>query len=390
MPTVDVVVSTTLPRSMRCRQVESVFDVPPSATETLRWQGEVPLEARDWRVGLIVGPSGAGKSTVARALFDENVAREVTWADGAVLDGFPATLSLTEIIELCRAVGFNTIPAWMRPFRVLSNGERFRVTLARHLADAAPLLVLDEFSSVVDRQVAKITAHATQRLVRKRGTRFVAVTCHEDVEAWLNPDWVLRPETMTFSWRSLQPRPRLRGEVAKVKHAMWSRFARYHYMSAELHRAAQCYALFIDEEPVSFTAVLPRAISRGGRFARPIWGGSRAVTLPDWQGLGLTFALREALGAAFAALGRRFRMYPSHPTFVRSHLRSPLWREVTRLGTFRARATASDAIERPHQSRHDFSGMGGKHAAVFEYVGPAMADADQARALLAIPSLSAT
>ena len=33
--------------------------------------------------------------------------------------------------------------------------------------------------------------------MRRRGQQFVAVTCHEDVEAWLDADWVYRPAEET-------------------------------------------------------------------------------------------------------------------------------------------------------------------------------------------------
>jgi hypothetical protein len=67
-----------------------------------------------------------------------------------------------------------------------------------------PLLV-DEFSSVVDRQVAKIGAHAVQKWVRRNARQFVAVSCHYDIVDWLRPDWVLEPATMSFRWESLRP-----------------------------------------------------------------------------------------------------------------------------------------------------------------------------------------
>jgi len=40
---------------------------------------------------------------------------------------------------------------------------------------------------------------------------------------------------------------------------------------------------------------------------------SRLVTLPDYQGLGLAFALADRRGAAYKALGRQFHAYPAHP-----------------------------------------------------------------------------
>jgi ABC-type ATPase with predicted acetyltransferase domain len=66
------------------------------------------------------------------------------------------------------------------------------VFLARVAAEALqqpPLVVFDEFTSVVDRTVAQIGSAALARTVRRRpGLQFVAVTCHEDVEPWLTPD----------------------------------------------------------------------------------------------------------------------------------------------------------------------------------------------------------
>lgn len=227
MPLVDVVVSSPVSTSMRVRQVEALFDVPAQEKQTLRWTGDVPLEARPWNVGLIVGPSGCGKSTVARSLFEDAMHRETRWQGASVIDDFPSSVSLTDVAAICQAVGFNTIPSWLRPFAVLSNGEQFRVSLARLLVECPELAVVDEFTSVVDRQVAKIGSHAVQKYVRAKGSKFVAVSCHSDIIDWLNPDWVLEPATMTFSWRSLQRRPPIDVEIRRVEYRMWRLFAPY-------------------------------------------------------------------------------------------------------------------------------------------------------------------
>jgi hypothetical protein len=69
-----------------------------------------------------------------------------------------------------------------------SNGEQFRVTLARTLAEAPELAVVDEFTSVVDRTVAQIGSHALAKTIRASNRRFIAVSCHYDIEEWLQPD----------------------------------------------------------------------------------------------------------------------------------------------------------------------------------------------------------
>jgi ABC-type ATPase with predicted acetyltransferase domain len=120
------------------------------------------------------------------------------------IEDFPKGVSISQIAEICQSVGFNTIPAWMRPFAVLSNGEKFRVEMTSRLIECGDLVTMDEFTSVVDRQVAKIGAQAVQKFIHRAGERFVAASCHYDIIEWMQPDWVFEPATMHFARRSLQ------------------------------------------------------------------------------------------------------------------------------------------------------------------------------------------
>jgi len=358
---------------MRCRQVEALFDVPVKEKQTLRWVGDVPLDARPWNVGLIVGPSGCGKSTVARALFGDAMQSQPEWRATSVLDDFPADIPLGEIADICQAVGFNTIPAWLRPYAVLSTGEKFRVSLARLLLEAPALAVVDEFTSVVDRQIGKIGSNAVQKYIRRHGRQFVAVSCHSDIIEWLNPDWILEPTTMTFGWRELQRRPKVAVEIVRVDRSAWSIFAPYHYMSADLHKAAACFCAFVGGVPAAFGGMMYRPHAK----VRDIWGLSRLVTLPDYQGLGLAFVLTDALGSAFAACGQRMHTYPAHPALIRSFDRSPVWKMERKPGM----STVNHATTGTGR-------MGGRPNAVFRYIGPAMGDEAEARRFLDIQSLS--
>jgi ABC-type lipoprotein export system ATPase subunit len=158
------------------------------------------IEDQDWHVGLIMGPSGSGKSTLLKQFGQP---RYLEWAGKSVVDDFDSAMSIKDIGDACSAVGFNTIPAWLRPYSVLSNGEQFRVTLARLIAEAAISetdVLIDEFSSVVDRQVAKIASHAVQKYARRSGRKMVLASCHQDILEWLQPDWIIRPDLGTFEW----------------------------------------------------------------------------------------------------------------------------------------------------------------------------------------------
>jgi len=363
MPSIDIVIPQKNPSSIRTKQVCSMFDVPLEETPNLIWKGELPIETKPWSIGLIVGPSGCGKSTIGKKIWPKAFENVLEWSHTSVIDDMPKNCNLQDITSVFSSIGFNTVPAWIRPFEVLSNGEKFRVEIARRFLEHKNVdepIIIDEFTSVVDRQVAKIASHALQKICRKKQQKFVAISCHYDIIDWLQPDWVLEPATMTFAWRSVQPRPKLNAKIAKVPWSTWDIFKRYHYMTADLHKAAQCYAILVDDEPVSFIATLHQPHPTVDDIIRV----SRAVTLPDWQGLGLFFILSETIGAAYKAIGKRFRIYPAHPAFIRSCDASAKWSKKMQQGLanrIAAKNSKTTSIKNNNQ--------GTRPCAVFEYVG---------------------
>lgn len=337
-----------------------MFDAPAETKCRMEWHLELDLE-QPWNVGLVVGPSGSGKTSVMRHLWGEP--RALKWGGAGVVDDFTKSLKVEQISQVCQAVGFNTIPAWMRPYAVLSNGEKFRVELARRLLEDGDLVIMDEFTSVIDRQVAQIGSHAVQKYIRRRGCKFVAVTCHYDVIDWLQPDWVLDMATRQFTRRALQPRPRIDVVVGRIPPSAWAVFAPYHYLTAEMHRGAQCYALWARGQLASFAGLIPIPVSSGAAAGTAIWRVSRLVTLPDWQGLGLAMVLVDALGAEHLAADRRLRTYPAHPALVRSFEHSDNWKMIKPAGQY------SSVNHSRESSTSTLGKIGGRPCGVFEYVG---------------------
>lgn len=359
----------------RVQQIAAMFDVPLSEKSRVSWHGSVPLEDKPWSVGLIVGNSGSGKSTIAKSLFGPAYEPALSWSENAVIEDVGEGMSIEEIANAFSSVGFNSIPSWLRPFHVLSTGEKFRVEMARRLLELPDPVVVDEFTSVVDRQVAQIASYAVQKYVRKNNRKFVAVSCHFDIVDWLQPDWILEPSTMAFTPRGyLQQRPKLDITICRVPYSAWKLFAPFHYMSAELGKSARCFGLFVGTRIAAFAGVMAKPISNGDEAGTAIAGISRIVTLPDWQGLGLAFVLMEKLASAYKAIGKRFRNYPAHPMFVKSHRKSGMWRETKKAGVFSS-LSGQSAGSRP--------GWGGRACGTFEYEGPAM-DIEEAENLLAI------
>jgi GNAT superfamily N-acetyltransferase len=352
MPKVQIRLLSPIIASPRVLQVRGLFDVPAAASSEFSWEAELPLEEKPWNIGLIVGPSGCGKSTLARRLWPEATCSQLSWpTDRSILDAFPEGSSIKEIVGLLSSVGFSSPPAWLRPFRVLSTGQQFRARLARLLAECPRLAVMDEFTSVVDRTVAQIGSHALAKTVRARGQQFIAVTCHEDVEPWLNPDWVYQPATGSFAWRCLQRRPPIMFDICRVARTAWDLFRPHHYLSGKLAPAAVCCGAFWNERLVAFSAWVPALARHCGRREH------RTVVLPDFQGVGIGHALSGFVASLWKALGMRAHSTTTYPAFIAARLRNPNWRLVR-----------APALARNHSLvRHAVTRL----TAGFEYVGPA-------------------
>jgi ABC-type ATPase with predicted acetyltransferase domain len=165
------------------------------------------LEEFDWQIGVIVGRSGSGKTSIAKQLFPEAYIRNFEYKNKCVLDDFPEGLETSEITRMLCSVGFASPPDWLKSYDCLSQGEKMRVDVARALCLNRNEIVFDEFTSVVDREIAKVSAFAISKAVRRSKKRFIAVTCHYDVVDWLDPDWVFCTDSMEFSRKKEVGRP---------------------------------------------------------------------------------------------------------------------------------------------------------------------------------------
>lgn len=322
MPRIVHVVEHNYKPTFRSSAVAGMFDVPVSEKLTKCWDINIPIEEREWKIGLIVGASGSGKTTIANELYPGKIHSGFEWRNNCLLDDFPNDCEVKTITEILSKVGFSSPPQWLLSYGKLSNGQKFRVELARCLLEYEDIFIYDEFSSFVDRQVAQISAHAFQKALRKYNKKFIAVTCHYDIEGWLQPDWVLDISTGEFKWGCLR-RPEIRYEIRRVHHKMWRLFREHHYLSADLNHSAICYAGFIDGRPVSFDAWLPffgkLSYGKGKR-------SHRSVVLPDFQGLGLGNIIFMELTRYWANLGFRIFSCTSHPAEIKKRIESGEWK----------------------------------------------------------------
>lgn len=313
-------------QSYRAARVKSLFNVETGANFEL--SAELPIGEDDWRVGLIVGPSGSGKSSLGRALWGPDAIYAPTWPDRRpIVDAIAPRGEFDQVTAALASVGLGSVPSWLRPYRVLSNGERYRADLARLICEAPAHVVVDEFSSVVDRQIAQIGALAFQKAWRRTGGQCVLLSCHYDVAEWLQPDWIFDVGRGELSRRLLR-RPSIELELWETDWRYWPLFEPHHYLKLPKMIAATNYVGVVDGELVAHVAVSTRP---GLVEAR----ACRLVVMPEWQGAGVGLRFLDAVCARWARGENRYDrpmptlFHTSHPGLAAALRRNQAWAQVS-------------------------------------------------------------
>lgn len=227
------------------------------------------------------------------------------------------------------AVGLGDVPAWLRPFNVLSNGEKFRAGLARLACERPEHAVVDEFTSVIDRQIAKVGAAAFAKTWRRGSGQIVLLSCHYDIIEWLQPDWIYDTSEARFYERDcLRQRPELDLQIYKVRGTVFPRlFKAHYYLDLAMPVAAEYFVGFINGEPVCHLAVAPL-------FTASAYRATRLVVMPEWQGIGVgTKFLAAVCEYHLQGYGRGGKKYPvffhtSHPQLCAALRHSKRWEQT--------------------------------------------------------------
>jgi GNAT superfamily N-acetyltransferase len=321
----DITHEVTPVSTFRVATIVGKFDLQTNHIQE-HFAGDIEMPG-EWQIGLIVGKSGSGKSSIAKNLFPDAYISGFEYSHESILDDMPEDLTTDEIVGTFNSVGFSSPTSWLKPYSVLSNGEKMRVDLARAILDKNQLFVFDEFTSVVDRQVARIGSFAMQKAIRKTTNQFIAVTCHFDVEDWLLPDWIFNTDTMSFHLSQKKNKPAQKFEIFEVegpaeKTRYWKMFSRYHYLDSKHNNAARVFIGVVDSCIASFCSVqhFPHAVVKNIKRVH------RLVVLPDYQGASIGFRMLNELGKVYMKEGFRYAITTSSPALILSLKKSDIWR----------------------------------------------------------------
>lgn len=330
MPSSKFVIEQPLGNSFKVNKIKSMFDLDVDVIRK-EFDVNIPIEDIKWNIGLIVGASGSGKTTIATRMFNGfELFNGFEWKSQSIVDDFDKSLTPKQITEALSSVGFSSPPDWLKPFAVLSNGQKMRAELARVILESSKPIIYDEFTSVVDRQVAKIGSAAIQKFIRRNNKQFIAVSCHYDIEEWLEPDLVYDANNHKFYRRSLR-RPAINVGVREANQSEWKLFKDFHYLSSEHNNSAHKYIAEIDGIPAAWCSVL--------HFPHPVLKNMkrihRIVVRPDYQGIGLGVRFMTEIALQYAKTKNRVTLVTSAPSFIHGLQRNKQWimtRKPSRVG----------------------------------------------------------
>lgn len=322
MPHFNIIKKNKANLSFRVSSIIGKFDL--QSNEIIEhFEGNIDLPNK-WKIGLIIGKSGSGKTTIAKQLFNNFYVTKFSYKSKSILDDMPKNSTVNEITNAFNSVGFSSPPSWLKPYSVLSNGQKMRVDLARAMLEEKKMFVFDEFTSVVDRNVAKIGSFAIQKAIRKSNKKFIAVSCHKDIEEWLLPDWVFNTDTMTFHLFEGQKknRPKINFKIYETENkSIWKMFAKHHYLSHTHNNAAKVFIATINNELAGFLSVLhfPHPKTKNIRKVH------RLVILPDYQGAGFGIKFLEEIGKIYKEKKYRYTITTSAPSLIYALKKSNNW-----------------------------------------------------------------
>ena len=310
--------------SYRAARIKSLFNAERG--NRFDFSVDTDIDTGFWTIGVVVGPSGSGKTSIGRKLSKSrlyNLSRG--WpSDKPIIDAIAPSGDFNAVTAALSAVGLGSVPSWLRPYPVLSTGEQFRAGLARLLLSGSSYVVLDEFTSVLDRQIAKIGAAAFQKAWRRHGSRrAILLTPHYDILDYIEPDWIIDTRDGRYE-RSRLRRPSITVEIRQTTGHHWHYFKPHYYLDLPMPIAAHYFVATVQDDPVAHLAVSPM-------FQCGYYRATRLVVMPEWQGVGIGPRFLDAICQhhldGHGRCGRRLPVlfHTSHPGLASTLRRNCKW-----------------------------------------------------------------
>jgi len=189
------------PVTRRTVEVAKAFGLGIDEEKVFSIFKDFEVEIKPGDIVYVTGESGGGKTTLLYMLVDEMCRHKEFQPiitdnnirirkNQLVIHGIGRTFQ--EALEILNYTGLNDAFIFLRRFRELSDGQKYRYKLAKALSRNVKTLIFDEFCATLDRETAKIVAYLIQKICRKKGVTLIVATTHEDLIEDVNPNILIR------------------------------------------------------------------------------------------------------------------------------------------------------------------------------------------------------
>lgn len=183
---VDIRFSTSVERTARVLDVSSAFGLELSDKEFVIYDNLKFQTAPGQRI-YVTGQSGSGKSLILKALEKDYIDNglKVANIDSVELEEKPIIElvgeNTDEAVQLLQVAGIGDAYLLIRKPKELSDGQRYRLKIAKLMESDADVWLCDEFGAVLDRKTAKLLAFSIWKMSLKRKVTTVIATTHKDL-----------------------------------------------------------------------------------------------------------------------------------------------------------------------------------------------------------------
>lgn len=264
-------------------KIKSIFDI--NKDEVIYSKNHsLYYDEMKWNIGVIYGNSGSGKTLLGNEISKKEnikIIEKNNWTDESIINNFNGDVN--EVIKFLSKVGLNTQLSYLKPYKVLSNGEKMRCDLAKSIFEN-DFVIIDEYSSVVDRNITKIISQCIRKVILEKNKKVIFISCHNDFLNDLMPDWVYNIDTQEFLKDLPFCKTMFKFYITRGHKQDWQLFKDYHYLSASLACNSKDFFILKDgnNNKIGFCNffIMPHNKVKMCRV-------NRLVILPDYQGIGL-------------------------------------------------------------------------------------------------------
>jgi ABC-type ATPase with predicted acetyltransferase domain len=176
----------------RTKEVAEAFGLGIDQTRQFTLYDNINIHIKPTDIVLITGDSGSGKSALLKAI-KADLGNDAQDTKDIPIDPNKPIIetvgaNTTQAIEALSQVGLNDAFLFLRPYAQLSDGQKHRYQTAQLTQSQKPFWILDEFTSTLDRDTAKILAFNLQKQARKQGKAVIAATTHKDLQRDFAPN----------------------------------------------------------------------------------------------------------------------------------------------------------------------------------------------------------